>query len=139
MITRGFPNILSNDLPAAKQWYIDLLGWETEFDSDWFVHLKSPAAPSVELGIIDANHAIVPSSITPGSGGALLTFVVDDVDAIHERAIELGHSVLEVPTNLFYGQRRMILGDNDGIHIDISSECEPSQAFLDSLTHRSEH
>lgn len=127
MISRGFPNILSNDLATAKQWYVDLLGWESEFDSDWFVHLKSPTAPNVELGILDAKHEIVPSSVSSVSGGTLLTFVVDDVEVVYQRASELGHAVLEPPTDLFYGQRRMILADPDGTHIDISSDCPPSK------------
>ena len=98
MINRGFPNVISKDLQATKQWFVDLLGWETEFESDWFIHLKSSSAPNVELGIIDANHEIVPSSINPDGGGFLLTFVVDDVDEVHQRAIELGYAILEPPT-----------------------------------------
>ncbi len=136
MITRGFPNVISNDLPRTKKWYIDLLDWATEFDSDWFVHLKSPDADGVELGIIAAAHEIVPEVATAGGGGTLLTFVVDDVDAIHRRAVELAYTIIEPPTDLFYGQRRMVVIDPDGTVVDVSSECEPTQDFLDSLTHR---
>ncbi len=133
MITRGFPNVISSDLAGTTAWYVDLLGWVTEFDSDWFVHLTAPDDGGVELGIIAADHPIVPSGVVPGGGGILLTFVVDDVDSVHRRAIELGYRVVEPPTDLFYGQRRMILTDPTGTVVDISSECQPSQAFLDSL------
>ena len=135
MITRGFPNIISHDLPVTKKWYVDLLGWETEFDSDWFVHLKAPVAPGVELGIIAAGHEIVPEGVEPGGGGRLLTFVVEDVDAVHTRAQDFGYMVVEEPVDLFYGQRRMILTDPDGTMVDVSSEGQPSQEFLDSLEH----
>lgn len=133
MITRGFPNIISKDLAAARKWYVDLLGWATEFESDWFIHLKAPDAPGVELGILAADQPIVPEG-AGATGGALLTFVVDDVDAAHEHAIELGYKVLEAPVDLFYGQRRMILVDPAGTRVDVSSECPPSQEFLDSLS-----
>lgn len=132
-ISRGFPNIVSDDLPATKKWYVDLLGWATEFDSDWFVHLKAPAASGVELGIIVAGHTIVPQGAGAGGGGVLLTFVVEDVDELHERAGELGYNIVEAPTDLFYGQRRMVLVDPVGTLVDVSSECPPSQDFIDSL------
>ena len=134
MITRGFPNIISNDLPLTKGWYVDLLGWVTEFDSDWFVHLKADDAAGVELGIMAADHTIVPEGAAPGGGGTLLTFVVNDVDELHRRAVELRYTVVEPPTDLFYGQRRMILADPDGTLVDVSSECPVSQEFIDSLS-----
>ena len=43
--------------------------------------------------------------------------------------------VVEEPVDLFYGQRRMILTDPDGTMVDVSSEGQPSQDFLDSLEH----
>lgn len=139
MISRGFPNVVSNDLSQSKSWYEDLLGWETEFQSEWFIHLRAPDAPGVELGIIASDQAIVPAGVTAGGSGVLLTFVVDDVDSVHAKAVKEGYTVLEPPVDLFYGQRRMILVDPDGARVDVSSECEPSQEFLDSLPHRSEH
>ncbi len=139
MITRGFPNIISDDLPTLKKWYQDLLGWEIEFDSDWFVHLKAPNHPMLELGIIAADHDIVPTGATAGGGGTILTFVVDDVDNLHGVAKERGENIIEPPTDLFYGQRRMVLQDPAGTLVDVSSDCAPSQEFLDSLPHRSHH
>lgn len=137
MITRGFPNIISTDLSQAKAWYINLLGWEIEFDSDWFVHLRAPDIAGVELGIIDANHELVAQIIEPGNAGVIITVVVDDVDETHHRATELGSGIVQTPRDLFYGQRRMILRDPDGTLVDVSSECEPSQEFLASLSHTS--
>ncbi|MGI9615318.1 MAG: VOC family protein [Acidimicrobiales bacterium] len=139
MITSGFPNIVASSLPATKAWYVELLGWATEFDSDRFVHLKAPDVPGVELGIIAAGHEIVPPALEPGPAGVLLTVVDDDVDAPRERARGLGHEVIEEPRDLFYGQRRMILRDPAGTLVDVSSECEPSQEFLAGLAQRSEH
>lgn len=139
MITRGFANIVASDLPATKAWYVELLGWATEFDSDWFVHLKAPDVPGVELGIIAAGHQIVPEALEAEPRGVLLTVVVDDVDNTHDQAIRQGYEVVEQPRDLFYGQRRMILRDPAGTLVDVSSECEPSPDFLATLPHRSEH
>lgn len=139
MISRGFPNVVTSQLRATTEWYVQLLGWGTEFESDWFVHLKSPEAPAVELGIIDAEHEIVAGVVEPTGAGALLTFVVEDVDAMYQRAVDLGLDIVEEPRDLFYGQRRMIVRDPNGTAVDVSSECAPSQEFLDSLPHQSEH
>jgi len=139
MIARGFPNIIATNLPETKAWYVELLGWATEFDSDWFVHLNAPDAPGVELGIIAEGHEIVPQSLAQGPSSMLLTIVVDDVDHTHAQAERLGYDIVETPRDLFYGQRRMILRDPAGTLVDVSSECEPSAAFIESLSHRSEH
>lgn len=133
MVTRAFPNIISTDLQATKTWFTDLLDWETEFDSDWFVHLKAKEAPAIELGIIDASHEIAAGVGERRAGGIILTLVVEDVDDVHRRALDLGYDLIEAPRDLFYGQRRMLLREPNGIAVDISSECEPSPAFLDSL------
>ena len=137
MISRGFPNIISTDLPGLSQWYQDMLGMVIEFDSDWFVHLRAPNAAGVELGIIAADHEIVPDGLTPGGGGTMLTFVVEAVDETHQLAIDRGERVVEPPTDLFYGQRRMIVADPQGTLVDISSDGQPSQEFIDSLSQNS--
>lgn len=140
MITRGFANVITDDVSGTKAWYVDLLGWQTEFDSDWFVHLKAENAPGVELGIINATHEIVANFTQAGGGsGTMLTFTVDDVDVVHEKAVGLGYDIIEGPTDLFYGQRRMVLRDLTGTLVDVSADCPPSEEFLASLAHRSEH
>lgn len=139
MITRGFPNIVTTDLATSKDWYLNLFGWAIEFDSDWFVHLKAPDSPGVELGLLAAGHELVAGVVEPSSAGVLLTFVVDDVDLSHHRAVEQGCKVVEEPRDLFYGQRRMLLQDPTGTIVDVSSDCEPSREFLDSLSHSSVH
>jgi len=133
MITRGFPNIITEDLATTKAWYLELLDWQVEFDSDWFVHLSASDVVGVELGMIDAGHEIVSDLVASGSAGIMVTLVVDDVDDVHRKAVDLGYAVVQAPQDLFYGQRRMVLRDPSGTMVDISSECEPSKAFLDSL------
>jgi uncharacterized glyoxalase superfamily protein PhnB len=65
--------------------------------------------------------------------GGMLTLVVDDVDAVHARAQEAGIEIVEPPTDLFYGQRRMLVTDPNGLLVDISSECPPDPDWLASL------
>lgn len=120
-MNRLFANICSSDLGTAKRFYVELFGFEVKYDSDWFVHLGDSANASLELGLIDRNHDLVPESARGQSSGTYLTLVVDDVDFIYQRAKELQIDVIQLPTLTFYGQKRMLLHDPDGTLLDISS------------------
>lgn len=133
MPSRNFYSVVSDDLPGTRDWYVELFGYRVEFDSDWFVHLQSVDAPAVELGILARDHEIVPERIRQQPSGGMVTIVVDDVDALQRRAIDRGAEVIETPRDLFYGQRRMLLVDPNGLVVDASSECPPDPEWLASL------
>ena len=133
MPERVFYSILSSDLTRSRDWYVSLLGYQVEFDSDWFVNLQDPANPSLELGIIARDHEIVNERLRATPTGGLVTVVVDDVDRIHEVALSRDIEILEPPTNLFYGQRRMLIADPDGQILDVSSECPADPEWLAQL------
>lgn len=62
-----------------------LFDFRVDFDSDWFVHLISEQN-QLELGIIDQNNALVPAEYQTAPKGFYITFVVENVDTIHEAA-----------------------------------------------------
>lgn len=134
MPQRSFYSIFSTDLARARDWYVALFNYRVEFASDWFIHLQDAANPSLEVGIIAGAHEIVPEQFRALSAGGMLTLVVDDVDALHRQAVALGVDVVEEPRDLFYGQRRLLLTDPDGLLVDVSSECAPDPAWLASLS-----
>ncbi|MEE9313379.1 MAG: VOC family protein [Rhizobiaceae bacterium] len=118
---RFFFNILSSDVARSKKFYMDLLDMHVHFDSEWFVILKPAGDTPYELGIIDKNHEIAPDAAVGAIKGIYPTFVVDDVEASHAKAIQMKAEILEPPTDMFYGQRRMLVRDLDGTVIDISA------------------
>ena len=119
-INRMMTNILSENLQESKDFYTTLFDLEVEFDSDWFVHLHS-RDKQLELGIVKADHTIVPQSIQVKNGGHYITFVVDITDEVFEMAISKGYNILQIPENTFYGQRRLLLQDPNGTVVDVSS------------------
>ena len=133
-IQRAFVSIFSDRLEQTRDFYLALFDWRVDFDSDWFVHLQAKDAPGLELGIIRRDHEIVPAALRAAPAGTMVTIVVPDVDAVHRAAVALGAPIVEAPRDLFYGQRRMLLRDPDGTVVDVSSECPPSAAFLQSLS-----
>lgn len=130
--TRAFFNVVTRDLAAARNFYVDLLGFSVAFSSEWFVQLRGPG-DGPELGFLHPDHAVVPESARERPTGGMLTIVVPDVDPIHERAVASGVEILEAPRNLFYGQRRMLVRDPDGTIVDISSECPPDPQWMNRV------
>ena len=122
---RILTNICSDNLPESKQFYIELLGFNVKYDSDWYVQLCSPEDPDIEYGIIQRDHELVPETYRNSPNGMYVTFVVEDVDATYKKAMDMNLEILQEPRNEFYGQRRFLTKDPNGCLIDI---CSPWQA-----------
>lgn len=130
---RSFYCVFSADLARSRDWYVGLFGFGVAFDSDWFVDLRHPEDEGVEVALLARDHDLVPDGFRAEPAGGMLTMVVDDADAVHARALDAGVEVVEPPRDLFYGQRRMLLRDPDGLLLDVSSECPPDPDWLAGL------
>lgn len=132
-VNRIVTNICSDDLVESKNFYTKLLGFEVMYQSDWYIQLvaplepdsaagsAAPAAPTIEVGIIQRDHELVPARYQAAPTGMYVTFVVKDVDTVYAVALELGLEILQPPRNEFYGQRRFLTLDPNGCLIDVSS------------------
>lgn len=86
-------NFWADDLEAAKDWYVELLGTDPYFERPGG---GLPAAyyefrigdHQTELGLIDSAHA--PQDATAGPGGAVIHWHVDDVRAALDRLLSMG-------------------------------------------------
>ena len=121
---RILPNICSEDLQKSKKFYVDLLGFQVKYDSDWYVQLCSPEDSEIEYGIIQRDHELVPDQYQQKPTGMYITFVVSDVDTTYKKAVEMGLNIIQKPCNEFYGQRRFLTQDPDGCLIDVCSPWE---------------
>ena len=113
-------NICSEKLTESRDFYSKLFDFAIDYDSDWFVHLISKDK-KLELGIIDINNEIVPKEARKQPTGTYITFVVENVDEVFKIAKANQYTVVQIPENTFYGQRRMLLKDPNNYIIDISS------------------
>jgi catechol 2,3-dioxygenase-like lactoylglutathione lyase family enzyme len=129
-VSRIFYNVACSDLERSHRFYAGWLGLVPEFVSEWFVHLRPAGAEGPELGLLRRDHAVVPPAARAHGAAGLLTFVVDDVDRLAASAAEHGGTVLDPPTDQFYGQRRLLVCDPDGTVVDVSSECPPDPKWL---------
>jgi catechol 2,3-dioxygenase-like lactoylglutathione lyase family enzyme len=143
VLSRAFANVLTDDVAGTRDFYVALLGLHVAFDSDWFVNLTTGTfdpelghgSPGGELGTWRRDHELIPEGYRSAPAGTVLSFVVDDVDAVHADAIRRGLTIVAPPRNLFYGQRQLLLSDPNGALVDISTPTEPSEEFTASLTH----
>ena len=120
-LTRILTNICSDHLGESRDFYVALLGFEVNYDSDWYVQLRSPSNRELEFGIISRTNGLVPAEFQKAPTGMYVTFVVPDVDAVYAKAVSLGLTIVLEPKNEFYGQRRFLTVDPNGCLIDICS------------------
>jgi len=119
--SRIIPNVCADDLAASRDFYVRLLGFSSNYDSDWYVQLRGPGPQEFEFGIIRRTHALVPREFQTPPSGMYVTFVVPDVDAVYAQAMAMGAKVIQEPRNEFYGQRRFLVLDPAGCLIDVCS------------------
>ncbi len=120
-INRLIANICSDQLTASRDFYTGLLGFSVAYESDWYVQVTAPQAPHLELGFIRRDHELVPEPYRTLPQGMYLTVVLDGVDAIYSKAQAMGLEVLQPPQDEFYGQRRMLIADPNGLLLDLST------------------
>ncbi|MER8236875.1 VOC family protein [Streptomyces sp. NPDC094049] len=119
---RGFyPVICTRDVAASRDFYTRHFGFEPTFEADWYVSLRRPDASQYELALLDPDHPSVPAGHrAPITGGLLLNFEVDDVDAEHRRLVgAAGLRELLPPRTEEFGQRHFIVAAPDGVMIDV--------------------
>ncbi|RED48053.1 VOC family protein [Aestuariispira insulae] len=118
---RVFSNILANDVDRTASFYEALLGMRRHFNSGWFVILTHDGMPGLEYGILKRDSDIVPPDVREAPQGVIITFVVEDCDLVHQIAQEMKADIIQPPTDMPYGQRRMLLRDPEGAVLDISA------------------
>ena len=102
-ILRGMTTVSfwADDIKAARRWYAQLLGIEPYFerpDADNPAYIEFRFGDyQHELGIIDRKWA--PKASTPGPGGAVLYWHVDDVTAIVAKLLLVGATEYEPITH----------------------------------------
>ena len=119
-IDRLLTNICSTDLEKSKLFYTSLFSFTVDYQSDWFIHLISQGS-ELELGILSESHEIVPERVRGTKSGIYLTFVVEDVSSVFQKAQKLSYEILQAPEDTFYGQKRTLIVSPEGTVCDVSA------------------
>lgn len=128
--TQFYPVIMTHRVAETAQFYVDHFRFGRAFESDWYVHLRSTEDPSVNLAILQGDHATIPASARGTASGLLINFEVEDVDAEYQRAQAGGLPILLSLRDEAFGQRHFTTQDPSGVLIDIIKPIPPSAEFL---------
>lgn len=111
-VKRIVTDIPAPDPTACAGFYRDLLGLEVAMDMGWIMTFSGGTGP---LQISVASQG--------GSGTPVphLSIEVDDVDAIHARAVEMGFDITYPLTNEPWGVRRFYVRDPAGTLVNVLS------------------
>lgn len=125
-----YPVIMTRDVAVSKAFYTEHFGFKATFEADWYVSLQASQEPPFELALLNPDHPTVPRNFRRSlSGGLILNFEVDDVDAEYERLRAAGLPIhLELRSEDF-GQRHFITADPNGVLIDVIKIIPPSADF----------
>ena len=112
-VLRIVPNIAASSVDSVAAFYTDLFELDLVMDLGWISTLASSATAPTQLSIMTQG----------GSDTAVpaMSIEVDDVDAVHARAIGMG-LVIDYPlTDEPWGVRRFYLRDPAGTLINVLS------------------
>ncbi|MCB4362218.1 VOC family protein [Hydrogenophaga taeniospiralis] len=129
--TQYYPVLMTDRVAETARFYETHFRFIRQFDSNWYVHLQSAEDASVNLAVLDRDHATIPV-VARGqqASGLLLNFEVDDVDAEYQRAVAQGLPMLLALRDEDFGQRHFIVQDPNGVMIDVIQPIPPSEDFL---------
>ncbi len=117
---RTISKICSNNLHDSKDFYISLVNFRVVFENTLFVHLAYPYQ-CVELGIIKMNAGTEPMFFAKHPQDFYIKLVVEDVDGTFETVLKNEFHVISEPHSTYYGKRRFLLKDPNGIFVEVSS------------------
>ena len=79
-----FPDICSTKLQDSKKFYVDVFDFETVFEIDWYIQLKSPVDENLQLAFVEQNHSSVPKAYQKQAQGVVVTIETDNVDYYYQ-------------------------------------------------------
>lgn len=129
-ITSYYPVIMTRDVAGTAAFWERHFAFAPQFTSDWYVHLQSSVDPSVNLAVLDCEHATIPAE---GRGrtaqGMLINLEVEDPDALHAELRARGLPIWLELRDEDFGQRHFITADPNGVMIDVIKPIAPSAEF----------
>ena len=112
-IKRVVPDITSERMDESRTFYTDFLGLNLAMDMGWILTFVSPTNPTAQITLLQASTSNVPN---PN-----LSIEVEDVDAVHAKAVERGLQIVYLLTNEPWGVRRFFVTDPNGVVINVMS------------------
>lgn len=118
-IRRTVPNISAQNIAQSQDFYVDFLGMQVAMEQDFITTYVSPSNPTAQISVIRADES---GLLHPDT-----SVEVDDVNAIHAKAVEQGVEIVYPLTDEPWGVRRFFVLDPNGAVINVLSHNESNQ------------
>jgi len=130
-LTSSYPVICTDKIRESHAFYKKHFDFETTFEADWYVSLRSRQNANFELALLDYHHPSVPKGFREPTRGVLINFEVEDVDKEYKKlkARDLPMA-LDIKSEE-WGQRHFITPDPNGILIDVIQNIKPAGNFIE--------
>ena len=130
-----YPVLAVHDVPAAASFFLKNFPFETTFEADWYVSLRTTTEPCFQLAFVAHDHPSMPEGFRRTAQGVLLNFEVDDVDAEHARLTAAGATIVTELRSEDWGQRHFLVAASGGtILVDVIQIIPPSEAVLEQYS-----
>lgn len=112
-------------------WFAEHFGFAVNIDIGWYVNTASADLAGVSLDFVDRDHESLPAALRGrGVAGAMVAFLVDDVDAeagrLRAEGVEFALDVASEP----WGQRRCQVLGPEGIVVEVLQLIEPDPVWM---------
>lgn len=110
-VKRIVTNIATSDVARAQEFYGDLLGLHLAMDMGWILTFTADTTMTPQLSVMTEG----------GSGTPVpdISIEVDDVDAVHRKAVAMGLPIEYGPADEPWGVRRFFVRDPFGRLVNI--------------------
>jgi catechol 2,3-dioxygenase-like lactoylglutathione lyase family enzyme len=112
-IKRVVPDIVSDRIDESRKFYTEFLGFDIAMDLGWVLTFASPSNPTAQITLVRGSEKEMRH---PN-----LSIEVEDVDAVHAKAVALGLQIVYPLTDEPWGVRRFFVTDPNGVIINVLS------------------
>jgi catechol 2,3-dioxygenase-like lactoylglutathione lyase family enzyme len=112
-IIRVVPDIKSARIQESQDFYAGFLGFQIAMDMDWVITFVSPSNPTAQVTVM--------RSAESGAFHPQMSIEVDDVDHVHELAVQRNLKIVYPLSDEPWGVRRFFVVDPNGVIINILS------------------
>jgi predicted enzyme related to lactoylglutathione lyase len=110
-VRRVVSNVFDAEPAATTAFYAGLFELDVAMDMGWIVTLASPAERAAQISVFERD--------AEDGRDPFISVEVDDVDAVHARAIERGHEIVYGLRDEDWGVRRFMLRDPAGRTVNV--------------------
>jgi len=117
--------LITGDINRLVAFYEKVTGVTAAWSTENFAELRTPHG-TLAIGSVRTVALFAPGSAVPAENRtAIIEFLVDDVDALHERLAGEVTDVVTEPTTLPWGNRSLLIRDPDGNLINFFTPVTP--------------